>query len=382
MAKYTKTIKIRQSFKQPLIPSKNPLSLKPSRHHSLAPLRSTPIPTPSISSSLAQLISVPPYSTLPQISEIATVLESMLQTLISSAPSSFKPNKIIQARLNTENREKQDSMQKEIKRKKREQSLKQQLLRVKEERGKKLEEERNIEKEKEDELISKKEQRRQKEIERKKKLVEDMKKVKILEIERIKKEEEEEEKGQAMDKKNKNKQFIKEQTKRIKERLDKDTKERQEIEGRRREIQDKESVKVNRMKKQMEGFLKNKDVKEVHAREREEIERFYKEDTKDLMEMYDTQLMGMYKYYTLQGNIPLEGNIEKRMNAIEFNNWVKFGYNTNITPHLVSSEDIVSIYRILEREMDKNVKGDTKEGFAKYIDYEHFKKGLIRITIL
>ena len=132
----------------------------------------------------------------------------------------------------------------------------------------------------------------------------------------------------------------------------------------------------------MEGFLKNKDVKEVHAREREEIERFYKEDTKDLMEMYDTQLMGMYKYYTLQGNIPLEGNIEKRMNAIEFNNWVKFGYNTNITPHLVSSEDIVSIYRILEREMDKNVKGDTKEGFAKYIDYEHFKKGLIRITIL
>ena len=82
----------------------------------------------------------------------------------------------------------------------------------------------------------------------------------------------------------------------------------------------------------MEGYLeKNKETREIEAKERQEINKFYEsKEVQKLMETYDTQISQMYKYYTLQGNIQLAGDIEKRMNVIEFNNWVKFGYNTNI----------------------------------------------------
>ena len=70
------------------------------------------------------------------------------------------------------------------------------------------------------------------------------------------------------------------------------------------------------------------------------------------------------------------------MNVIEFNNWVKFGNNTNITPHLISTDDMVAIYRVLEREMDASMPKEELDEEINYIEFEHFKKGLIRVTIL
>ena len=100
------------------------------------------------------------------------------------------------------------------------------------------------------------------------------------------------------------------------------------------------------------------------------------------MQIYDEQLLQMYKYYTLQGNVSIGGNLEKRMNVIEFNTWVKFGNNTNITPHLLTSEDMMAIFRILQREIQATLGTDENNEEINYIEYEHFKKGLIRIVIL
>jgi hypothetical protein len=146
----------------------------------------------------------------------------------------------------------------------------------------------------------------------------------------------------------------------------------------------KEKQKQQKMKQEMEGFLsKNKDTRMLELKERKEIHNFYKSiEVQELMQLYDEQILNMYKYYTLQGDVSIGGDLEKRMNVIEFNNWVKFGNNTNITPHLISTDDMVAIYRVLEREMNTTMpKGEFAEEI-NYIEFEHFKKGLIRITIL
>jgi hypothetical protein len=123
----------------------------------------------------------------------------------------------------------------------------------------------------------------------------------------------------------------------------------------------------------------------LELKERKEIKEFYKlPEVSELFEEYEEQVNYLYKYYTLQGDVKIGGDLDLRMNVIEFNNWNKFGHNTNIAPHLISVEDMVAIYRTLEREMmanqDLNVVDEKEE--INYIDYEHFKKGLIRITIL
>jgi hypothetical protein len=142
------------------------------------------------------------------------------------------------------------------------------------------------------------------------------------------------------------------------------------------------------MKQEMEGFLqKNKETRNIDVKERKEIDDFYNTQlVTDLIDLYSEPLMHLYKYYTLQGNISLGGNLEKRMNVIEFTNWVKFGTCTNITPHLMTSKDMEAIYRLLERDMmsveEEKQEEEKEDKDINYIDFEHFKKGLIRITIL
>ena len=153
-----------------------------------------------------------------------------------------------------------------------------------------------------------------------------------------------------------------------------------DIEAREHELVQKEKDKQDKMKQEMQGFLdKNKHSRNLEIKERKEIDLFYRtKSMQDLMEKYSEQLFHLYKYYTLQGDVSIGGDLEKKMNMIQFNTWVKLGYNTNVTPHLISSDDMVAIYRTLEREYD--VANQSQD--SNSIDYEHFKKGLIRITIL
>jgi hypothetical protein len=61
------------------------------------------------------------------------------------------------------------------------------------------------------------------------------------------------------------------------------------------------------------------------------------------------------------------------------NEYIKFGNNTNITPSLISSDDLMYIFRLLAKEREDNA--DEYETSAPVIDYELFKKGLILIAI-
>ena len=82
-------------------------------------------------------------------------------------------------------------------------------------------------------------------------------------------------------------------------------KEREDIENRQRELDLKEKQKQQKMKEEMEGYLnKNKDTRMLELKERKEIHKFYNSlEVQELMQLYDEQLLNMYKYYTLQGDV-------------------------------------------------------------------------------
>ena len=79
------------------------------------------------------------------------------------------------------------------------------------------------------------------------------------------------------------------------------------------------------------------------------------------------------------------------MNLREF---IRFGYQQNIVPALLQPEDMVQIYRQLIRERIEELASlNAKEGgsgvgylsdnkFSQVLNYEYFKKGLVRIGIM
>ena len=67
---------------------------------------------------------------------------------------------------------------------------------------------------------------------------------------------------------------------------------------------------------------------------------------------------------------------------LSFRELVRFGYQQNITPALISPEDLVYVYKKLVRE---STDGITKSGdhvSNTMLDYEAFKKCIVRISIL
>jgi len=70
---------------------------------------------------------------------------------------------------------------------------------------------------------------------------------------------------------------------------------------------------------------------------------------------------------------------------MNFNEFVKFGYQSNLNPLIVSNEDMVYIFRILTRElMDSLTQKEIDElGVGvNSLGLEEFEKGLLRIAIL
>lgn len=421
MMKYQDVVKVRPNFKKIVVDAiKNPMAFikdKLAGKNKLLPIDMTRLtnsskglrslapaeipkdvkPIVELSTDLKIEVGRFSFEKRPVAQQCAEVLELILQAVVQkkdkikapvlALPPSTRVNKVGQAKMEQENKDKQDQLKKEQLRKKREKEVKEQLKKAKEEKDR-LEQEKLQEiQDKAKSEIAKKQELEQKKIaaqERKKKQLEDAKKAKQEEAEQKLKEQKEMEEQKLLDQKKKNKQFLKQQNQKLKEQFENNKKERSEIEKRQAELEIKEKEKQQKMKQEMVDFLsKNKDFRKLEEKERQEIHNFYMTDeVQELMTTYESCLTHMYKYYTLQGKVTIGGNLEKMMNVIEFNNWVKLGYNTNITPHLITSDDMVAIYRTLEREFEFSVGIDDKDDQIHYIDYEHFKKGLIRITIL
>jgi hypothetical protein len=63
----------------------------------------------------------------------------------------------------------------------------------------------------------------------------------------------------------------------------------------------------------------------------------------------------MFKFYSSQDKKQIGFQLGNNMQRMNFNEFVKFGYQTNITPSILPNEDMVYIFRAVVREIRESL---------------------------
>ena len=96
----------------------------------------------------------------------------------------------------------------------------------------------------------------------------------------------------------------------------------------------------------------------------------------------------MYKFYASQDkkNDYVAYGIEYLHSVMSFKELVRWAYQQNITPNFISPDDMVTVYKNLVREtQDDKETDETVDPHLKnsgMIDYEAFKKAIVRISVM
>ena len=96
----------------------------------------------------------------------------------------------------------------------------------------------------------------------------------------------------------------------------------------------------------------------------------------------------MYKFYAAQDTKKEGGfDLEYLHSTISFQEFVRFGYQQSICPNFLPPDDVVFIYKNLVREQQdvaqlRTDKDSIKHRTSGMIDYEAFKKALVRVAVL
>ena len=72
------------------------------------------------------------------------------------------------------------------------------------------------------------------------------------------------------------------------------------------------------------------------------------------------------------------------MSTLSFKEMVRWSYQQNITPNLVTPDDIVRVYKNLVREQKERASADEESKMrvqAGMLDFDAFKKAVVRISI-
>ena len=103
-----------------------------------------------------------------------------------------------------------------------------------------------------------------------------------------------------------------------------------------------------------------------------------------IFRQYELPLMYFFRYYAMQQLKSVTRELDKDLERMELGAWIKFGHHTNIIPAVLTSEEMTIIYRALEKESleDHKDEEDTGTVTKAKIDFNHFKRGLVRILIL
>lgn len=139
----------------------------------------------------------------------------------------------------------------------------------------------------------------------------------------------------------------------------------------------------------MENFIKDSQQDRLKEQEeRKQIKEFLKQpDVENIFALYEKSLKHMFKFYASQDRKDLDFNMDRVLNTINFREFIRFTYQQYVVPCLLPPEDGVQIFRELMREMIDDKKQDLDEylndkGNTQVMDYEMFKKSLIRIAIM
>lgn len=157
-----------------------------------------------------------------------------------------------------------------------------------------------------------------------------------------------------------------------------------------------------KLKTQMQAYIdSSKTDREQERMERKEVTNFMNQpDVKKVFDDYQKQLSQLYYFYAKQDNAKYGGippyitpppgykkdkqtfEIEYLHSMLSFRELVRFGYQQNVTPHLITPEDLVYIFKNLIREEKEKTDDPYMQASATMIDYEAFKKAIVRIVAM
>ena len=90
----------------------------------------------------------------------------------------------------------------------------------------------------------------------------------------------------------------------------------------------------------LEYFEANKQKVSHHKKETKKIKNFLKsEDVKTVIEDYDEQLMHYFKFYCNSEHHPIGMTLEEDQRTLDFREFVRFCYQSNVVPTLISVHD-------------------------------------------
>lgn len=218
--------------------------------------------------------------------------------------------------------------------------------------------------------------KKEKEREQRMKEYEEKKKQEMEELERKQKEEEEREKRKKEKFEMENKKFLKEQAKKIRKEFKDIMKEKKSIQQAEKEYEEMNLKLKEEMKKKMEKFFEeNKENLKKDKEEKAAINKFMKaKQVTKVFNAYDAQLKYMFDFYCKSDHHDLS-TIEKAYENMNYREFIKFGYESNVIPTVIPINEILYIYNQLARE-----RNDEDPKASQELNYEYFKKALVRIS--
>ena len=321
--------------------------------------------------------------------ETAEVLEEILQAFekgYKKLPNreKFGPmgiqNSVLKENAQKKKEDRKYEKEREEKRKKRDDQVKAEIKKKEEEKKKMLADTKDERMKKKEARKKKKQElkaQREKEKNQKAKEYEEKKKEEMTELERKQKEEEERERKRKEKFEKENKEFLKQQAKKIRKDFKEMVNEKKSIQQAEKEYEEMETKLKENMKKKMEKYFKeNKDNLKKEKEEKEAIIKFMsKKPVAAVFSKYEDQLKYYFYHYARSEHHALSRDFEKEYETLSFREFKKFAYEWNIIPTLMPVHEISYIYNQLLRE-----KLDLEPDSLKAIDYEHFKKGIVRIS--
>eukprot|EP00347_Sterkiella_histriomuscorum_P006073 403354173 len=346
------------------------------------------------------------------LDQVAFTLELLLQkidpkTSNNQATQNYKTNpfaqkdqivnKIQQDKLKKQLEDEKVQNEREMRRLKHERELRQKMQILQQEKeGKDYDKTRTVKDQEyhENDKKRRKDEERQREIMQKKQALEEKKARDREEQIRIQEEENERRRKENEFKAKQQKEFLKAQKEKIAKGLETQIKDRKQLVEVQQQVEKEFEQKKNKIKSNMVEYLgKTKDErKREDEKQKEEINQFMgDQQTLQTFKRYNKGLQQYYKYFATQDKQTIEFALEAKNETINMSKFVKFGYQSNIYPALISHEDLLHIFRHLVRDR-LEVKNESKilkdklsaEEIEKLhvIDFEYFKRSLVMISAL
>jgi hypothetical protein len=106
-----------------------------------------------------------------------------------------------------------------------------------------------------------------------------------------------------------------------------------------------------------------------------------KDDVAKLFTQYDPALRGLFDFYANQDSAKDKLSYDSQLLAdtLTFKELVRFGYQSELVPVMISPDDLVKIYKSTVRANDDN---KSKASEANMLDFDTFKRALIRLSAL